>query len=59
MSEESLKDQLTAAMKTAMRAREKERLGTIRLIQAAVKQIEVDERIEVDDALELSEKIEI
>ena len=50
MSEESLKDQLSTAMKAAMRAREKERLGTIRLIQAAIKQIEVDERIEVDDA---------
>ena len=49
MSDATLKDQLSDAMKTAMRAREKERLATIRLIQAAVKQIEVDERIEVDD----------
>ncbi len=45
----TLKDQITDAMKTAMRAREKERLGTIRLILAAIKQIEVDERIEVND----------
>ena len=37
-------------MKAAMRARDKERLGTIRLIQAEFKRIEVDERIEVDDA---------
>lgn len=46
----SLKEQITDAMKDAMRAKEKERLGTIRLIQADIKRIEVDERIEVDDA---------
>lgn len=45
----SLKDKITEDMKTAMRAHEKERLGTIRLIQAAIKQREVDERITLDD----------
>jgi len=49
MSADSLKSQLTAAMKDAMRAKEKARLGTIRLIQAEIKRIEVDERIELDD----------
>ena len=37
-------------MKEAMKAREKERLGTIRLIQAEFKRVEVDERIQIDDA---------
>jgi uncharacterized protein YqeY len=46
---DSLKDQLTADMKDAMRAKDKERLGTVRLILAAIKQREVDERIELDD----------
>lgn len=46
----SLKEQLTAAMKDAMRAKAKARLGAIRLIQAEIKRIEVDERNEVDDA---------
>ncbi len=46
----SLKDQITEDMKTAMRARDSERLGTIRLLQAAMKQREVDERIALDDA---------
>ena len=46
----SLKDQITEDMKTAMRARDTERLGTIRLLQAAMKQKEVDERVELDDA---------
>ncbi len=50
MTDATLKEQLTAAMKDAMRARAKQRLGTIRLIQADIKRIEVDERIEVDDA---------
>ncbi|MGH1374349.1 MAG: GatB/YqeY domain-containing protein [Cellvibrionaceae bacterium] len=45
----SLKDTIKDAMKAAMRAKEKERLGTIRMIQAEIKRIEVDERIEVDD----------
>lgn len=46
----TLKQRITDDMKTAMKAGEKERLGTIRLINAAIKQKEVDERIEVDDA---------
>ncbi len=46
----SLKQRITDDMKTAMKAGEKERLGTIRLINAAIKQKEVDERIELDDA---------
>lgn len=45
-----LKQQITEAMKDAMRAKEKTRLGTIRLILAELKRIEVDERIELDDA---------
>lgn len=49
MTDVSLKEQLTAAMKDAMRAKAKARLGAIRLIQAEIKRIEVDERIEVDD----------
>lgn len=44
-----LKDQITAAMKTAMREKEKARLGVIRLMLAAIKQIEVDERKELND----------
>jgi len=46
----SLKDQVTEDMKTAMRAHDSERLGTIRLLLAACKQREVDERIVLDDA---------
>jgi uncharacterized protein YqeY len=46
----SLKDQITEDMKTAMRAKDAERLGTIRLLLAACKQKEVDERIVLDDA---------
>ncbi|OWS72710.1 glutamyl-tRNA amidotransferase [Polynucleobacter aenigmaticus] len=46
----SLKDQITEDMKNAMRAKEVARLGTIRLLLAAIKQREVDERIEMDDA---------
>ena len=45
----SLKEQITEDMKTAMRAKDSERLGTIRLLLAAMKQKEVDERIELDD----------
>jgi uncharacterized protein YqeY len=45
----SLKDRILQDVKDAMRARDKERLGTIRLITAAIKQREVDERIELDD----------
>jgi uncharacterized protein YqeY len=54
MSDESLKATITAAMKAAMKARDKERLGTIRLIQSEFKRIEVDERIEIDDARALA-----
>lgn len=46
----SLKSRITDDMKAAMRARDTRRLGTIRLLQAAIKQREVDERIELDDA---------
>ena len=46
----SLVEQVKAAMKAAMKAREKQTLSTIRLIQAEFKRIEVDERIEIDDA---------
>jgi uncharacterized protein YqeY len=45
----SLKDQITEDMKTAMRAKDGERLGTIRLLLSALKQKEVDERVELDD----------
>ena len=45
----SLKDQITDDMKAAMRAKESARLGTIRLLTAAIKQKEVDERIELTD----------
>ena len=54
MSDESLKATITAAMKAAMKARDKERLGTIRLILSEFKRIEVDERIEIDDARALA-----
>jgi hypothetical protein len=50
----SLKERITDDMKTAMRAGEKDRLATIRLVLAAVKQIEVDERITLDEARMLS-----
>ncbi len=50
----SLKTQLTDDMKAAMKAGEKTRLGVIRLINAAIKQKEVDERIELDDAAVLA-----
>jgi uncharacterized protein YqeY len=46
----SLKDQITEDMKMAMRAKEADRLSTIRLLLAAIKQREVDERIVLDDA---------
>jgi uncharacterized protein YqeY len=45
----SLKEQITNDMKNYMRAQEKEKLGVIRLVQAAIKQREVDERITLDD----------
>jgi len=46
----SLKDRITEDMKAAMRAKDAERLGAIRMLTAAMKQKEVDERIELDDA---------
>jgi uncharacterized protein len=46
----SLRDQITEDMKSAMRAKDSARLGTIRLLLAAIKQKEVDERITLDDA---------
>ncbi|MFN7272367.1 MAG: GatB/YqeY domain-containing protein [Gammaproteobacteria bacterium] len=45
----SLKERITEDMKTAMRSGDKERLGQIRMLQAAIKQREVDERITLDD----------
>jgi len=45
----SLKERITEDMKAAMRAKDSERLGTIRLLTAAMKQKEVDERVELDD----------
>ena len=50
----SLKDRITEDMKGAMRAKDSERLGTIRMITAAIKQREVDERITLDDVPVLS-----
>jgi uncharacterized protein YqeY len=47
----SLKDQITEDMKTAMRAKDSERLGTIRLLLSAMKQKEVDERVVLDDSM--------
>ncbi|HCY63586.1 MAG TPA: glutamyl-tRNA amidotransferase [Oxalobacteraceae bacterium] len=49
----SLKEQITEDMKTAMRAKDSARLGTIRLLTAAMKQKEVDERVELNDTLVL------
>ena len=50
----TLKERITEDMKTAMRSGEKDRLAVIRLLQAAIKQIEVDERITLDDVQILS-----
>ena len=54
MSDTALKDRITDAMKDAMRAKDKDRLGAIRLITAAIKQKEVDERADMDDAAVLA-----
>ena len=51
---ENVVARIKASMKEAMKAREKERLATIRLIQADFKRVEVDERIEIDDARALA-----
>ena len=50
----SLKDQITEDMKSAMKAGDKDRLKVVRLIRAAIKQIEIDKRIELDDAAVLT-----
>ncbi len=50
----SIKTDLSEAVKTAMRAKDKRRLGALRLMTAAVKQREVDERVDLDDAAVLS-----
>ena len=50
MSESPLKITITDAMKDAMRAKDKERLGTVRLILSEIKKVEVDERIDPDDS---------
>ncbi len=47
----SLKTRISDDMKAAMRAKEADRLGTIRLLMAAMKQKEVDERVELDDTM--------
>ena len=49
MTDNTLKNTISAAMKDAMRAKDKQRLGAIRLILADIKRIEVDERIDIDD----------
>lgn len=49
MTDSSLKTKINDDVKTAMRSKDKERLGTLRLLTAAIKQIEVDQRIELDD----------
>ena len=49
MTDSALKTRINDDVKTAMRSKDKERLGTLRLLTAAIKQIEVDERIELDD----------
>jgi uncharacterized protein YqeY len=59
MSNTTLKDRINDALKTAMRAKEKERVAVLRLVMSEFKRIEVDERIEVDDtrALGLLDKM--
>ena len=54
MSEDSLTQSIKAATKAAMKAKAKDRLTALRLIQAEFKRIEVDERIDVDDARALA-----
>ena len=49
MTDSTLKTKINDDVKTAMRSKDKERLGTLRLLTAAIKQIEVDQRIELDD----------
>lgn len=54
MSDTSLTETIKAATRAAMKARDKERLATLRLVQSEFKRIEVDERIEIDDARALA-----
>jgi uncharacterized protein YqeY len=54
MSDQPLTETIKADVKTAMKARDKQRLGTLRLIQAEFKRIEVDERVVVDDTRALA-----
>ena len=54
MSDQPLTETIKADVKTAMKARDKERLATLRLIQAEFKRIEVDERVDIDDARALA-----
>ena len=54
MSDGSILEQVKAASRAAMKARDKDRLATLRLIQAEFKRIEVDERVTIDDARALS-----
>ena len=49
MTDSALKTRINDDVKTAMRSKDKERLGTLRLLTAAIKQIEVDERVELND----------
>lgn len=49
MTDSALKTRITDDVKTAMRSKDKERLATLRLLTAAIKQIEVDQRIELND----------
>lgn len=59
MAEETLKEQLGSAVKNAMRNKDKTRLGTLRMAQSAIKQIETDERRELsdDDVLKVLDKM--
>ena len=59
MAEETLKEQLGSAVKNAMRNKDKTRLGTLRMAQSAIKQIEIDERRELsdDDVLKVLDKM--
>ncbi len=54
MSQPTLKDRINDALKTAMRAKEQERVAVLRLVMSEFKRIEVDERIDVDDARALA-----
>lgn len=54
MAADNIKDRVSQAMKDAMRAKDSQRLGTIRLIQAAFKQKEVDERVTINDDMALT-----